>query len=143
MWDRLNVKQRNQIWKHRMTALVREMQHIFSISAIINSLLDTAHFPCLTSSAISYSVVLDSLPCSVSLIFCFVSSAGISRLWQPFQNHLYQYVRFYFWWHTCTLLLHLWIFSYVISHYCPIHCYSSLNIDIIWLIIHSLFCGTT
>lgn len=31
MWDRLNVKQCNQRWKHHMTALFREMHPIFNV----------------------------------------------------------------------------------------------------------------
>lgn len=93
------MKQLNQIWQHHTTALVVQIQHIFSVSAIINPLLDIA----LPVSYIFCSIwlvctpaVLDYLPGSVSLQFCLVSSAGIPRLWQPFQNCLYQSVIFSF-----------------------------------------------
>lgn len=77
------MKQLNQIWQHHTTALVIQIQHIFSISAIINPLLDTGLPVCYIFCSIwlvCTPAVLDYLPGSVSLQFCLVSSAGIPRL---------------------------------------------------------------
>lgn len=140
MWDRLSMKQLNQIWQHHTTALVVQIQHIFSVSAIINPLLDIA----LPVSYIFCSIwlvytpaVLDYLPGSVFLQFCLVSSAGIPRLWQPFQNCLYQSVIFSFGDTLVCCCCCSGFFSYDISHYSPIHCFRYLNIKII--LINNLF----
>lgn len=68
--DRLSMKQLNQIWQHHTTALVIQTQHIFSIFAIINPLLDTGlpmSYIFRSNWLVCTPAVLDYLPGSVSL----------------------------------------------------------------------------
>lgn len=135
MWDRLNMKQLNQIRQHHMFALAIRIWHAFSISAIINPLLDTGlpvscNF-CHIWIVCLHAVLNDRPGCASAILFSLFcwDYQGLATIPEPPLS----ISDLLFWWQSGTFLLLFCILTHVTSHDCPIHCICPLNITIIFI----------